>query len=443
MNRRTRVHPFTFAVAFAAASLSFASSAHAEDTWTDRFPGVRQLERITSDQKIHVLRVDLCAAGVSFRATKPSEKGQRPSEFAKAVGAQAAVNGDFFVSGFGLERGIAVGDGEAWPIKTPEDDTVGQLAFGDHRVELIRDKVLQSVQPWMKNVVGGRPTLLVEGEVQDFAQHPNLCLQNPRTAVGLSKGKKLLYVAVVDGREETNVGMTCTELANLMKDLGAENAMAFDGGGSSSMWIQDAGVVSHPSDGNERVVANHLAIFAKGQGDATACEEPPTSEVHGSCDRITGWVRGAAEPVELDVTFDVPPASQGATPTKVEAKTSTDCDDAGACALGFDVEVPQQFKTGGVYHQAYVTFRGRPADILGGGPATFSCASDAVDDAGTRPTPAPSATPPSTKGDRASASADGCDCHTAPSQGSGLVARLGLVAAFGLMVARLRRRSGR
>ncbi|MGV3625818.1 MAG: thrombospondin type 3 repeat-containing protein, partial [Archangium sp.] len=35
-----------------------------------------------------------------------------------------------------------------------------------------------------------------------------------------------------------------------------------DGGGSSAMFVRGQGVVNRPSDGTERVVANHLAVFA-------------------------------------------------------------------------------------------------------------------------------------------------------------------------------------
>jgi hypothetical protein len=60
--------------------------------------------------------------------------------------------------------------------------------------------------------------------------------------------------------------MTCGELGTLMKGLGAWNALNFDGGGSSAMYIQGAGIVNTPSDGSERVVGNHLALFAPKSG---------------------------------------------------------------------------------------------------------------------------------------------------------------------------------
>jgi MYXO-CTERM domain-containing protein len=66
--------------------------------------------------------------------------------------------------------------------------------------------------------------------------------------------------------------MTCKELATLMEGLGAHDALNFDGGGSTTMWIKGKGVVNHPSDGAQRVVANHLAIHAHGSGTPGSCD---------------------------------------------------------------------------------------------------------------------------------------------------------------------------
>jgi exopolysaccharide biosynthesis protein len=95
---------------------------------------------------------------------------------------------------------------------------------------------------------------------------------HPRTAVGLSKDGRTMFIVVADGRREgTPVGangpaeavpgLTLPELAAFMDELGACVAMNLDGGGSSAMWVRDA-VVNHPSDGFERKVGDHLAVIA-------------------------------------------------------------------------------------------------------------------------------------------------------------------------------------
>ena len=65
------------------------------------------------------------------------------------------------------------------------------------------------------------------------------------------------------GSQLSNEG---AELATLLKGLGAYNAANLDGGGSSAMYVAGQGVVNRPSDGTERVVANHLAVFAPATG---------------------------------------------------------------------------------------------------------------------------------------------------------------------------------
>ena len=101
----------------------------------------------------------------------------------------------------------------------------------------------------------------------------SVCSQrHPRTAAGLSRDRKTLYLAVVDGRWSASVGMTCAELGALMVGLGAYDAINLDGGGSSTMWLKGKGVVNHPSDGAQRVVGNHLAIIASGKGAPRSCD---------------------------------------------------------------------------------------------------------------------------------------------------------------------------
>jgi exopolysaccharide biosynthesis protein len=57
--------------------------------------------------------------------------------------------------------------------------------------------------------------------------------------------------------------MTLPELGALMVELGADDALNLDGGGSSSFVFQLPGsepVVNRPSDGKFRAVANHLGF---------------------------------------------------------------------------------------------------------------------------------------------------------------------------------------
>jgi hypothetical protein len=66
---------------------------------------------------------------------------------------------------------------------------------------------------------------------------------------------------VVDGDQAASKGMTSEELANFFLSLGAAEALELDGGGASALYIKkEGGLVSSPSDGVQRPVANHLGI---------------------------------------------------------------------------------------------------------------------------------------------------------------------------------------
>jgi hypothetical protein len=240
--------------------------AWAGDTWTPLYSGVRMLHRTTSAPvwDIHVLEVKLDTPGVSLQATTSAQRKRTPASFAKLVGAEAAVNGDFFSYTDYSPRSLATGQGVVWP-GSADNRAFGTIAFGkDNRVDFYpMSQIVSFDSSWMWGTVGGRPDIVKTGAVIDNSGYGEHCtVRHPRTSVGLSQDKKTLYVAVVDGRQTTSVGMTCNELGALMKSVGAYTALSLDGGGSTSMYVAKLGVVNAPSDGNERVVANHLAIHA-------------------------------------------------------------------------------------------------------------------------------------------------------------------------------------
>ncbi len=92
-------------------------------------------------------------------------------------------------------------------------------------------------------------------------------IRHPRTAVGVSADGRTLVLLAVDGRRPGHsVGLTLPELADLMIELGAHDALALDGGGSTSFYLKrpDGSVVTNqPSDGEWRPVANHLGVWVQ------------------------------------------------------------------------------------------------------------------------------------------------------------------------------------
>ena len=127
----------------------------------------------------------------------------------------------------------------------------------------------QGVQP--REAVGGFPVLLRNGAIApetETAGNEGFRNRNPRTAVGLgASGRRMLFVTV-DGRQPGySAGMTLAELADLMRRLGATEALNLDGGGSTTLVLSDSSahpplrIANRPSDKEgERPVGNAIAI---------------------------------------------------------------------------------------------------------------------------------------------------------------------------------------
>jgi phosphodiester glycosidase len=119
-------------------------------------------------------------------------------------------------------------------------------------------------------LIGGWPRILRNG-VSVASEAPvvegtisrNAEAKHPRTAIGFSRDSTTLFVMVVDGRSAKSAGVTLVELANLMRAVGAWDAMNFDGGGSTTM-VVGGSLVNAPTDAaGEREVGNALAIVKK------------------------------------------------------------------------------------------------------------------------------------------------------------------------------------
>jgi exopolysaccharide biosynthesis protein len=111
--------------------------------------------------------------------------------------------------------------------------------------------------------------LVLKGEIVPGLDDTNV---EPRTAIGINRNGRYLYIVVVDGRQPFySDGATFAELAELMVAQGAFAAMSMDGGGSSTLVLEDEQgqprVLNTPIDqyipGRERPVGNHLGIFVR------------------------------------------------------------------------------------------------------------------------------------------------------------------------------------
>ena len=118
----------------------------------------------------------------------------------------------------------------------------------------------------IKELIAGLPRIVVKGQpyvAQGLAEVGNPGIapydRNPRTAMGFSQDSTKLYLMTVDGRHVHSAGMTLPELADFMIHIGAAYVLNLDGGGSTTMVVQNK-IMNRPSDGQERPVKNAFAV---------------------------------------------------------------------------------------------------------------------------------------------------------------------------------------
>jgi hypothetical protein len=278
------------------------------------FQGVTWITRSEAQpREIHmqIVLVDLRAPGIRLKLTAPGgalETVRRTTlDFLRQEHAQIAVNAHFFLPfpspgpdallvGFAASEGIVYSG-----FETPEQSyaivrdapalNIGptNLAGIVHRDPAFADgkHVTEDTPLW--TAVAGSAQIITEGvKTIPFyadATHPGGLLTpggpggysnskswygalNARTAIGLTHDGRTLLLFTVDAHGGS-VGMSVGEVADLLiKDYGVFNALNLDGGGSTTLAMENpathAAEIRNVSSDNPagRAVGSNLAIFA-------------------------------------------------------------------------------------------------------------------------------------------------------------------------------------
>jgi hypothetical protein len=252
--------------------------------WQPQFVGVG-LANVTLRQprplRIHALRVDLDAEGLSLVTDKGN--GERPlevdglktSSFLVQTGCQAAINATAFWplhkedGGEQEIRGLVVSEGKVVSLVDGDKPRSAVVVRSDRRAAIM-DPPVETTD--VVTAIGGYGDLLrdaaavVTKEEASFVD--NL---HPRTALGIDDDGRTLILVVVDGRQPGySEGVSLPELAEVLRLLGADDAVNLDGGGTTTMVVEEpAGgfrLVNRPIQGGvpgrERVSASHLGVRA-------------------------------------------------------------------------------------------------------------------------------------------------------------------------------------
>ncbi|MBV6696621.1 phosphodiester glycosidase family protein [Kitasatospora aureofaciens] len=89
----------------------------------------------------------------------------------------------------------------------------------------------------------------------------------PRSAVGIAGGGRVVRLLSTDGREGASSGLTVSELADVLRALDCEQAAYLDGGASATLATRDPAtghvrVRNHLDHDQERPVPNGIAVFS-------------------------------------------------------------------------------------------------------------------------------------------------------------------------------------
>ena len=279
------------------------------------FAGITFIDRTESSPRpihVHVVQIDLRTPGLRFRLSPPAGPRetvrQTTLEFLEQERAQVAINAHFFLPFPSAEKeswliGLAASDGRVYSgFESPEQafaiagDATALNIDRENRAAIVhRDprsldgkSVREPVALW--TAVAGSAQIVTDGvntvPVYVDREHPDGALTpggpgdfsnekswysatTARTAIGVSRDGRTLTLFTVDVRGGSE-GMRVGEVADvLMKDYGVWNALNLDGGGSTSMAMEDPAthkrsIVNVSSDNPAgRSVGSSLAVFAR------------------------------------------------------------------------------------------------------------------------------------------------------------------------------------
>jgi hypothetical protein len=285
----------------AVAVLLAALPLHAEQRVTQAFAGVSYIDRTETAPRavhMHVVQIDLTAPGLRFELSPPAGGRevvrQTTLEFLAQEHAQVAINAHFFLPFPSTDTeawviGIAASDGRVYSaFESPEQDFAlvadapGVNIDSSNHASIVHRRLRQGsggqgddgtqveepVTLW--TTVAGSAQIVTGGEasIPDLAWYRAV---QARTAIGLSRDGRTLTLFTVD-KSGGSEGMRVDEVADVLRrDYGVWDALNLDGGGSTTMAMEDPvthvpALVNASSDKNPvagRSVGSSLAVFAR------------------------------------------------------------------------------------------------------------------------------------------------------------------------------------
>ncbi|KAE9533229.1 hypothetical protein A1D25_00830 [Ursidibacter arcticus] len=225
------------------------------------------IENRSENGVIHISKIDLNCPNLELITTLPKDQGLTVSEFAGKYQTNVAINGSFFRKDLS-PLGLNISQFKKWQ---KSNDTLARsflACTANHHCHIDPINRITSAKPnWKLALAGWHYYSEKSGKFECSTRDKIGCSQDiftgkhPRTMIGLDEKHNWLYLVVVEGRQLTYRGMTMNELAQLATQLKLTYALNLDGGGSSTMVIDNKRISALPLlQGSERKVANHFGV---------------------------------------------------------------------------------------------------------------------------------------------------------------------------------------
>ncbi|HEY4108640.1 phosphodiester glycosidase family protein [Puia sp.] len=139
---------------------------------------------------------------------------------------------------------------QRWPYAFEDDPVTAQ---GADSIPRLQDLKNTHWRHWkMETAVGGGPVLVQAGKVRVTNEEEGLFINgekdlHPRSAIGYTRDGRIIVLAVQGRTPGIAAGVTLSQEAKILRDLGCEEALNLDGGGSSCMLVNGKETI-HPSD---------------------------------------------------------------------------------------------------------------------------------------------------------------------------------------------------
>ena len=214
---------------------------------------------------VHIVKVDLSCPSVQLVGTAVGTAPTTVKNFAFRNKLNVAINASFFDPQY-RPQGLVVSEGRRWDNSRDTRQHAFLACTAANRCRIDTPNHKAEVNPEWHTVIAGWQNLrggtYVCARGASASCYSNARVAHPRTSVGLSRDGRWLYMIVVEGRLPDFEGYTLNQLARLYRSLGVRDAMNLDGGGSTTLVINNQRMNTLPSRQLflERSVANQFGV---------------------------------------------------------------------------------------------------------------------------------------------------------------------------------------